>query len=354
MNSKYVDTTAILQVIGGVFNSPQLLDMTDKYTITENDFPDEFHRIAFGAIYKIHELGANKITIENISDFLSSRPKSEAIFKTQKGEEWLLKISETTISSAFDYYYNRLKKFTLLRAYDNYGIDVSDIYDPDNILDVKKKQMQEDNLDNSTLDQIADIVDRKITEIRLQYVDDDFGEALQAADGIFDLIGYPLYGSLINTVTRGARLKKFYLRSAPTGVGKTRSMIADACYIACEKYYDDRYGWLKSGPPQPTLFITTEQELEEVQTMMLAFLSNVNEEHILNGMYQDGEEDRVKEAARILEKAPLYVEELPDFSLKDVEDKIKKNIRDHEVKYVFNPKRVWDCVIPFQLTTGVC
>ena len=25
---------------------------------------------------------------------------------------------------------------------------------------------------------------------------------------------------------------KFYLRSAPTGVGKTRSMIADACNIA--------------------------------------------------------------------------------------------------------------------------
>ena len=345
MGSKFIDTTSIMQVIGGVFNQPTLLDMTDKYTITEDDFPDEFHRIAFGAIYKIHELGAKKVTIENISDFLSSRPKSEAVFKTQKGEEWLLKVSENTISSAFDYYYNRLKKFTLLRAYDNCGIDVTDIYDPDNIIDVKKKQEQEDNLDNSTLEQIADIIDQKITNIRLQYVDDDFGEAMQAADGIFDLIekfkehpevGYPLYGSLINTVTRGARLKKFYLRSAPTGVGKTRSMIADACYIACEKYYDDRYGWLKSGPPQPTLFITTEQELEEVQTMMLAFLSNVNEEHILNGMYLEGEEDRVKEAGRILEKAPLYVEELPDFSLKDVEDKIKKNMRDHEIRYVFH------------------
>ena len=43
----------------------------------------------------------------------------------------------------FDYY-NRLKKFSLLRAYDNCGIDVSDIYDIDNILDTKKKQLQED------------------------------------------------------------------------------------------------------------------------------------------------------------------------------------------------------------------
>ena len=75
--------------------------------------------------------------------------------------------------------------------------------------------------------------------------------------------------------------------------------------------------------------------------MMLAFLSEVNEEHILNGQYIGDEEDRVREAARILKESPLYIEELPDFSLKDVEDKIKKNIRDNDIKYVFNPmKRV--------------
>ena len=208
-----------MQVIGSVFKNPQLLDFTDKYTITDDDFPDEFHRIAFGAIYKIHELGADRISLENIEDFLTSRPKSQAVFKQQKGEEWLLKVADTCLPDAFDYYYNRLKKFTLLRAYDNCGIDVSDIYDADNILDTKKKQIQEDLLDNSTLDQIAEKVDRKIEGIRLKYVDDVFGEAVQAGDDIDNLIdrlkehpeaGVPLYGPLINTVTRGARLKKFY------------------------------------------------------------------------------------------------------------------------------------------------
>ena len=87
---------------------------------------------------------------------------------------------------------------------------------------------------------------------------------------------------------------------------------------------------------QPVLFITTEQELEEIQTMMLAFISNVNEEHILNGDYSGDEEERVRTAAQILADAPLYVEELPDFSLKDVEDKIKKNIRDNDVHYIFH------------------
>ena len=345
MASKYVDTTSTMQVIGCVFNTPSLLDITDRYSITDNDFADPFHKTIFGAIYKIHELGAKKITLENISDFFAARPKSEAIYKENRGEEWLLKIAEAAIPSAFDYYYTRLKKFSLLRAYDNCGIDVSDIYDIDNILDTKKKQLQEEILDNSTLDQIADKVDAKIDNIRLEYVDDSFGEAQQAAEGIYDLIqkfkdhpevGVPLYGPLINTVTRGARLKKFYLRSAATGIGKTRSMIADCCYIGCNRIYDETFGWIGSGPAEPVLFITTEQELEEIQTMMLAFLSNVNEEHILNGTYEEGEEERVLQAADLLSKSPIYVEELPDFSLKDVEDKIKKNIREHDVKYVFH------------------
>lgn len=345
MASKYVDTTSIIQVIGCVYNNLKLLDITDRYTITDEDFPDEFHKIVFGAMYKIHELGASEVTLKNIEDFLSTRPKSAGVFKQQKGEEWIMKAAEVSNAMTFDYYYSRLKKMSLLRAYDNIGVDVSDIYDPDNILDVKKKQLQEDILDNSTLEDLANIIDDKITAVRLQYVDDVYGEAQQAGEGIFDLIdkfkehpevGVPLYGPIINTVTRGARLKKFYLRSAASGVGKTRSMIADACYVSCEKIYNESFGWIKIGTCQPALFITTEQELEEIQTMMLAFLSNVNEDHILNGAYEGDEEDRVREAATILAKAPLYVEELPDFSLKDVEDKIRKNIREHDVKYVFH------------------
>ena len=343
MASKYYDTTAVINVIGCVYNNPSLLDITEKYTFSDQDFANEFHKIIFGAIYKIHELGAKVITLSTISDYLASRPKSEAVYKKENGEKWLLTVADRANENTFGYYYDRLKKMSLLRAYDNCGIDVTDIYDPDNILDVKKKQLQEDLLDNSTLEQLAQKVDDKLDEIKLQYVDNAYGQASQAGEDIDELIdrfkerpevGIPMYGPLVNTVTRGARLKKFYLRSAATGVGKTRSMIADACYFGCNKIYDDNFGWINTGKAQSTLFITTEQELEEIQTMMLAFLSNVNEENIINGHYDGDEEDRVRMAAQILRESPLYVEELPDFSLQDVENTIKKNIREHDVKYV--------------------
>ena len=319
--------------------------MDDKYFVTDEDFSNEFHKVVFGTIYKVHELGAKAITLQNINDYLASKPKSQGIYQAEKGDDWLLEVSTYANELTFDYYYNRLKKMTLLRVYYQNGVDVSDIYDDDNILDAKKKEMQEAFLDNSSLTGLADLVDDKISRIRMTYADQDYGQASPAGEGIFELIqkfkehpevGVPLYGPLINAVTRGARLKKFYLRSAATGIGKTRSMIADCCYIGCNKIYDDMFGWIKTGVAQPVLFITTEQEKEEVQTMMLAFLANVNEEHIINNYYEGDEDDRVQEAAKILKDSPIFIEELPDFSLQDVENTIKKNLRDHDIKYVFH------------------
>lgn len=72
----------------------------------------------------------------------------------------------------------------------------------------------------------------------------------------------------------------------------------------------------------------------EVQTMCLAFISDVNEDHILTSKYDFGEEERVIEAAKILQKAPFFFEEVPDFNLKDIENIIKRNIRTRGVKYV--------------------
>lgn len=342
MKSSYVDVAAITQVIGCVYNNSSILDETDKYVIHDEDFTEDFHKIVFGTMYNIHLTGSI-VTLDAIIDYLANRPKFEAIFKQNKGVEYLEEASKIAQPNSFNYYYNRLKKFSLLRAYESIGLDVSYLYDADNVLDGKKRQAQEDWLDNTSLVDIARAIDNKIDDIKLHYIEDDMGLGYQAGEDITELIedlekhpevGIPLYGPLINTVTRGARLRKFYLRSGATGFGKTRAMIADACNFACNRIYHDQFGWIKNGTSEPTLFIATEQDKSEVQTMMLAFLSAVNEEHILNGRYEEGERERVFEAANILKNSPLWIEELPDFSLQDVENKIKKNIREHDARYV--------------------
>lgn len=342
--SKFVDIAAIMQVIGAVYNNPSILDNTDKYIITDDDFPDAFHKTVFGAIYNIYTAGVNKITLKNILDFLAQYPKSEALFKKEKGEEWLAQVIENVTPNAFDFYYNRMKKMTLLRAFDNYGVDVTGLYDPDNIFDGKKREIQEEWLNNTSLSDIANKVTERLDKIVATYVNHTFGETHEAMEDVESLldrlkqhpdVGVPLYGPLINSVTRGARLRKLYLRSAPSGYGKTRAMIADACYIGCDEIYDDMFGWIKNGTAEPTVYITTEQELEEIQTLMLAFISGVDEDHILNNRYVGDEEERILHAVEVLKRGKVYVVELPDFSLRDVENIIKQNIRERGVKYAF-------------------
>lgn len=345
MAKRYVDIPSVIQVIGGIYNNNSLLE-NENYFFNEEDFTEDFHRIVFGAIYNLHQLGAKEITPNAIEDYLEQRPKKLAVYKANKGPEWLQKISTTTQLAAFDYYYRKMKKMTLLRMYhETCGMDLSWLYDADNILDIKKKQAQEDWLDNTPLSDIADLIDKKISDVRLKYVEDAEEGAVQAGTGGLLLLerlketpelGYPLFGPIINTVTRGARLKKFYLRSAATGVGKSRAMIADACNVACDEIYDSKEKrWVKNGTKEPTIFITTEQELEEVQTMIYAFLSDVDEEHIITGQYFAGEWERVVYAAKLLERCPLYVQQLPDFSLQDIENTIKRGIREYNVRYIF-------------------
>lgn len=345
MSSKYVDLSAIVQVIGGIYNNPSILDEEDKYSFCEEDFTEEFHKVLFGTIYNLHMLGVKDITLSSVEDYLNQRPKKLAVYKANKGEEYLLKISKETQLAAFDYYYKRVKKMTLMRMYNEVaGMDLSWLYDIDNILDIKKKQAQEDWLDNTSVNEIAELINNKIEDIKLKYVDNANNDSTNAGEGVIELleslknqpaVGYPMFGPIINSITRGARLGKFYLRSAASGIGKSRTMIADMCYIGCDEIYDLKSNsWIKNGTKEPTLYIATEQQKDEIQTMMIAFLSEVDESHILNGEYSEGEWERVTHAAEILKNSNVYTQTITDFSLKDIENAIKINVRENHVKYV--------------------
>ena len=344
MKSNYIDQKSIIQVIGSIYQNPNLLD-EEQYNFNEEDFPGEFHRIMFGSIYNLHALGAKDITVNTIEDYLEQREQKYAVYKSFNGAEWLQKCIENISVATFDYYYKRMKKFTLLRMYDNAGVNVSYIYDPNNLLDLKKKQKQEDWLDNHSIEEIAALINDKIEDIKLRYADNTTNDMKLASEGQEDLfnelrstpnVGYPLYGKFFNKIFRGARFGCVFLRSAPTNFGKSRSLIADACNFACDEIYDTtKKEWVKNGTCEPTTYMATEQSQDEILTMMWAFISGVPEDHILENRYNDQDEiDRIIKAQEILARAPLYIKELPDFSLQDIENNIKLGIRKHNVRYI--------------------
>ena len=137
MGSKYVDVTACVHVVGNMYHNPSLLD---KYVVNQEDLPTELHQVIFGAVHNLYQHGAQAIDIPTIEDYLEQRPKKAAIYKAQRGRDWLTKVVDFINPLTFEYYYKRVKKFTLLRAYSQIGVDCSDIYDVDNLLDAKKRQ----------------------------------------------------------------------------------------------------------------------------------------------------------------------------------------------------------------------
>lgn len=328
---------------------PSLLDDDGKYSFDDRDFLTDIHKVIFAAAFNLRQMGTENFNPKVIEDYLKNRPESLAIYKTQNGASWLINAMQNADLPNFDYYYDKVKKMTLLREYDNSGVDVSFIYDPDNIFDVKKKQQQENNLDKYTLSEIADLIETRVLNVREDYIDkvnDD--DSVAIGDNVMGIleelennpeVGIEMYDggkfNFANRIARGARLGKVYMRSAATGVGKSRMLIADACNFACDTIYDVNTGqWKDNGCKNATLFISTELDIPEVTTMALAFISGVNEEHILNNRYNYEEKDRVYRAAEILAQSPLYIEEMPDFSLKDIENCIKRNIRVRKVHYV--------------------
>lgn len=345
MKSKYIEISNIIQVIGNVYKDPNLFDSDNKYKFLEQDFCDDFHQMIFGCIWNLWELGAKEITLHAIEDYLAQRPKAQALYQINKGAEFLLRAAEVANPKTFDYYYNRMKKMSLFRAYEAMGLDLSWLYDPDEILNVKKKQEQENWLDNATLEEIYNVINNKIDDIKLQYIDSTLDCGTSIADGIDELIdsfaetpavGYPLYDPYTTTVTNGARLGKFFLRSAATNVGKTRGMIGDCCYIGCSQMYDvDNQKWVTTGASQSCLFFATEQDLPEIQVSAVAFISGVEEDHINQHSFFDGEWERVAKAKLLLKQSKIQFICKPDFSMEDVENIIKKNIREHQVQYVF-------------------
>ena len=344
-SNKYAEIPNLVQVIGCIFKNPKLLERDDKYKFNEQDFYDEFHQLVFGCMYNLWQLGAKEITLPAIEDYLTQRPKALAIYKTNKGPEFILKAAEMANVNTFDYYYNRMKKMSLLRAYEEMGMDLTWLYNPDEVMDMKRKQAQEDWLDNATLADIYNKINDKIDSIKLQYVDNITDGGCQIGEGIDELIdsfaetpavGYPLYDIYTSTTARGARLGKFYLRSAATNVGKTRAMVGDACFIGCSQMWSLKENkWVTTGACQSVLFIATEQTLDEIQISAVACISGVEEDHIVMHEYFTGEWERIVKAKQLLKQSKIQFICMPDFSMDDVENMIKKHIRENQVEYCF-------------------
>ena len=93
--------------------------------------------------------------------------------------------------------------------------------------------------------------------------------------------------------------------------------------------------WEYTGFSEPVLMISTELEIPEIQTIIAAYISGVNEAHIRDGVYAPGEEERVDQAIAYIEASPFYIEFIPDFGIAEIEQLVRKYKREKSVYHFF-------------------
>lgn len=334
---------AIEKVLTGIYLNNDLI-VSSEYPLRLEDFVEKKYQAIYTALYNLYVLGNNHIDISDITAYFKEQQGMYEKFISDGGMDVLYQICNDDTPLNFDYNYSLIKKQTLLKDLTKIGVDVSDLYDKTLAPDLFEKQMARFNALN--VDDIFKHYESKINNLQNKYQNLIEKSCITVSEGIEDLyhelqtipeVGLPLEGEIYNTITRGARLKKLYIDSGASGTGKSRRMVGNAVHLAIPMYFDtETEQWINTGIENKVLYITTELEHAEIQTLVLAYMTGINEDKILNNKYTQEERERVELAMEYIKQYDnLVIEFLPNPSLTTIKTTIKKHVLQDDVQYVF-------------------
>lgn len=332
------------RVIGCIMKKPSLIsEYGIKAELFPSDYNSRFIQMIFGAINNLYLNGFKEVTTTDVDMYISKFTEQYKAFSHEnRGVQYLESAREKSSIENFEFYYNRLLKIAKLREFKLAGIDISE-FDTTGDTDPIAIKEKEKRLEDSTASEIGEYYISKIMSVNSKFT---LGASTDHVSvGLKDLkeslkknpaVGLPLNGDIMNVVTKGARLSKYYIKSAGSGAGKSRTMMADACKIACDELYDTFTNkWVPNGNAHPVVFISTELLSDELQTMTLAYISGVDEDNILNGVYTPDEEARVDYAIEVLSRSSLYLVVEEDFTPTIIEGLVINNILQNKCKHIF-------------------
>lgn len=346
------DIQVYYNVIGGIMKDPNLLIQYND--INSNDFGRGTIKVIFASIYNLFSQGVKEINVMVVDSYIRQNEAVADAYDKDQGLAFLQDCYDLSMVENFDYNYKKLKKLSLLRRLkkEHYNID---LYYKDNFDTLKEESETIDRFEEATIEDILLSVESKYNKIRADFITST--NSLHSGDAVAGLeelveyykktpdVGPELAGDLYNSVCRGARQGTFLLRSAASGTGKTRLAVYDAAKIAYPRHWscaaDSFVKEMVDGEerkPLKTLFITTEMRKDEIQTILLSYISGVDEEHIISGRYDMNEPQRIRHALQIMKdyKEYFYIDHIPDPNLNNVEAVIKKYISIEKVKYIFH------------------
>lgn len=337
--------SAIANMLGSICNKPELL-IDNNVNLDKDDFVLQFHKIVFTALNNIiAEAGTEKpISAFNIDTYLKSFEKYYQVWSDSKGLDYMQSCIDSAEPNTFSLNYKVVKKMSLLRMYKSQGFSLEGIYDY-TTTDLNKFSKQQEQLAKMSLDDIVSYFDNLSVNIKDKVREWENGSnSFKAGDDLEDFIQSiqtsPLYGlgfndGFLNTLTSGMIQGKFFLRSMATGRGKTRLGLMDLLKVSAYEMYDIRTGkWYQNPSPQPSLFISTELEQDEIDLILLSAVTKLQPDTIKSGNYSVEEKERLDRGVKSLKKSELYFVELPEFSIADVENIIDNYILNYGCQYI--------------------
>nr|DAU46803.1 MAG TPA: replicative helicase [Caudoviricetes sp.] len=324
---------------------PSLLSEKDKYNLQPSDFESRFERYIFIAILNSYTNGAQTLSEIDIDNYLMEHKDQYLLFQQNNGISYLQDALDMSTPENFEYYYNRIKKFNCLKDLKKSGFDISEFYE-ENELNPRQFEINQ-RFETLKPKDIFDGLKRRIYKVEGEYVEGDTSITTDISVGIDELLeklknspdaGARFQGKYFNTVTRGARKGKYYIVSFPSGGGKTRLLLGEACYLAFPMRYSwETMEWKITGNAEKTLFIATEQAKEEIQTMVVAYLTGINEDVILYGHFTKEQQTIIDQAKEVIKKYKnnLMIVQIPMPSVEIVKSVIRQNCIVNDIKNVF-------------------
>lgn len=339
------DKSSIQQIFGCLLKRPQILSEVDKYSLSITDFGSRFEKYVYSAILGLYRQGVVRIEPIDVANFLDTDTVGKRVFEQNNGIEFLQDVIEYSNVENFGYYYNRLKKFNLLRDLKKQGFDITPFY----CEDLTRLEAEDINarFEELTVKDICDGIKRKLLHLESDYVQTGEVEVVNALDGMREFvqemnetisIGLPVQGHIYSKVFSGAERGALYIRSGSSGLGKTRQAVGDACYLAYPiRYNSQTRQWEQRGSCEKVLFIVTEQTFPQIRKMILAYLSDINDSRFKLGHFTKEEEERLDKAISIMEQFSenLVLVKMPNPTIELVKTIVRENCLTKDIGYVF-------------------
>ena len=256
----------LYSINAGNFLLSSLLNNTDilyynNFPLSKEDFkPNLSHKIIYISICQLADRGCSVIDPKELVTYLESGYEEQYNALKEDISDgnvigYIDTLKQLDNDKSYEYWYNEVRKRTLLRTYRDSGFNIDEFWDEDN-----SEEKNTARLNKYSIRDIVGFFDRKQIEIRHSFIVEESMQRVQAGVGFEqvkeDFKNTPFFGACINspyqtTLFRGWVRGHLIMNSAPSGFGKAQPINTiiptpngNKCLgdIKIGDYVFDRYG----------------------------------------------------------------------------------------------------------------